>query len=258
MELSSTLSLDMFGKPFLLGKRIELLYAIAEHGSISKAAKAVPMSYKSAWEAVDVMNNLASEPIVVRETGGKNGGGTTITRYGQKLLDTYTQLKLEHDHFLERLSQLSDLEHGTIKTIERFSMQLSARNQLQGKVLNVETDGVNAQVTLQFGYGKELFAIVTNEAVETMQIRVGEDITAIFKSNSVELGTDCKEMLPNCWKGKVQQIQEGKEHCKVTVEIGGQRSMVSVVSRLRAESLQLGVGKEVSLSIQANEIILGR
>jgi molybdopterin-binding protein len=91
-----------------------------------------------------------------------------------------------------------------------------------------------------------------------MQIRVGEDITAIFKSNSVELGTDCKKILPNCWKGKVQQIQEGKEHCKVTVEIGGQRSMVSVVSRLRAESLQLGVGKEISLSIQANEIILGR
>jgi len=50
MELSSKLTVNMLGEPFLLEKRIELLYAIEKHGSISKAAKAVPMSYKSAWK----------------------------------------------------------------------------------------------------------------------------------------------------------------------------------------------------------------
>ena len=93
MELSSKLTLEMLGKPFLLEKRIELLHAIEKYGSISKAAKAVPMSYKSAWEAVDTMNSLSPQPIVCRETGGKDGGGTTITAYGKRLLSNYALLK---------------------------------------------------------------------------------------------------------------------------------------------------------------------
>ncbi|MCW8821547.1 MAG: LysR family transcriptional regulator, partial [Sulfurovum sp.] len=117
MELSSKLTLEMLGKPFLLEKRIELLRAIEEYGSISKAAKAVPMSYKSAWEAVDSMNSLSPEPIVIRETGGKDGGGTTITIYGKQLLENYAVLKEEHTRFLTRLSELTDIESGSFKTI---------------------------------------------------------------------------------------------------------------------------------------------
>ncbi|MDD3499723.1 MAG: LysR family transcriptional regulator, partial [Sulfurovum sp.] len=77
MELTSNLTLELSDQPFLLEKRIQLLNAIKQHGSISKAAKAVPMSYKAAWDAVDTMNNLSQTPIVSRETGGKGGGGTT-------------------------------------------------------------------------------------------------------------------------------------------------------------------------------------
>ena len=45
------------------------------------------MSYKSAWEAVEAMNNLSISPIVTRETGGAGGGGTTLTNYGENLFD---------------------------------------------------------------------------------------------------------------------------------------------------------------------------
>jgi len=130
MELSSKLTLEMLGKPFLLEKRIELLHAIEAHGSISKAAKAVPMSYKSAWEAVDSMNALSPEPIVCRETGGKDGGGTTITEYGQQLLKNDAVLKEEHRRFLEKLSELTAIQSGAFKTIGRLAMQISARNQI--------------------------------------------------------------------------------------------------------------------------------
>ena len=53
-----------------------LLEAIDLYGSISQAAKHVPLSYKAAWDAVDAMNNLADTPLVERSTGGKAGGGT--------------------------------------------------------------------------------------------------------------------------------------------------------------------------------------
>jgi len=154
MELSSALTLEMLGKPFLLEKRIVLLHAIKKHGSISKAAKAVPMSYKSAWEAVDMMNSLSPEPIVCREAGGKDGGGTTITEYGETLLKNYALLKEEHTRFLRRLSELTDVENGTFETIGRLAMQLSARNQIQAEVLSIESNNVNANVVLRLKSGQ--------------------------------------------------------------------------------------------------------
>jgi hypothetical protein len=45
LEISSNLTLEIFNQPFLLEKRIELLIAVKRTGSISKAAKEVPMSY---------------------------------------------------------------------------------------------------------------------------------------------------------------------------------------------------------------------
>ena len=54
-------------------KRIRLLEAIVAHGSLNRAAKAVPLSYKAAWDALDSMNNLAETPLVVRTTGGRHG-----------------------------------------------------------------------------------------------------------------------------------------------------------------------------------------
>jgi len=44
--------------------RIALLAAIHQTGSITGAAKAVGMSYKAAWDAIDTMNNLAGTTLV--------------------------------------------------------------------------------------------------------------------------------------------------------------------------------------------------
>ena len=59
--------------------RMALLALVGTHGSITHAAKAMGMSYKAAWDAIDTMNNLAGEPLVERLTGGKGGGGTRLT-----------------------------------------------------------------------------------------------------------------------------------------------------------------------------------
>lgn len=54
---------------------LELLERIDATGSISSAASAMGMSYKSAWEAVESINNLSEQPLVERKTGGQKGGG---------------------------------------------------------------------------------------------------------------------------------------------------------------------------------------
>lgn len=259
MELSSKLTLEMLGKPFLLEKRIELLHAIGEHGSISKAAKAVPMSYKSAWEAVDSMNSLSPEPIVSRETGGKDGGGTTITAYGQQLLENYAVLKEEHNHFLARLSELTDVESGSFKTIGRLSMQISARNQIQAEVVKVESQNVNAKIRLKLKSGQELVSHITNEAVENLHIEEKQTVVAIFKSSAVVLFPMRDEKSQeNGLDGIVTNIEKDAENAKVQVDIGNHDTVVSVLSVDLLEKMELNEGSSVRALIKANDIMIGK
>lgn len=85
---------------FLGQGRIDLLKEIKTHGSISKAAKAMNMSYKKAWALVDSMNRLGPEPIVVSKNGGKKGGGSEVSQYGDKLILAFDELIEEHRSFL--------------------------------------------------------------------------------------------------------------------------------------------------------------
>ena len=80
-RLRSRLEVDTEFGSFLGDTRIRLLEAIDLHGSISQAAKAVPISYKAAWDAVDAMNNLADQPLVVRPAGGTDGGAARLTHH---------------------------------------------------------------------------------------------------------------------------------------------------------------------------------
>jgi molybdate transport system regulatory protein len=259
MELSSKLTLEMLGKPFLLEKRIELLHAIEAHGSISKAAKAVPMSYKSAWEAVDTMNALSPEPIVCRETGGKDGGGTTITEYGQQLLKNYAVLKEEHRRFLEKLSELTDIQSGAFKTIGRLAMQISARNQIQAEIVSVDSQNVNAKILLKLKSGKKLLSTITKEAVENLHIEEDQTVIAIFKSSAVLLSKKADEQrYENRLEGIVSKVEKDVENTKVVVDIGQHDTIVSVMPTAVLEKMELIEGSSVIAMIKANDIMIGK
>src|SRR5208282_6662 len=74
LEIGGSLELSRRGRKFVGRDRIDLLEAIGRLGSISRAAKEVNLSYKTAWEAVDLMNNLAQKPLLIRAIGGQHGG----------------------------------------------------------------------------------------------------------------------------------------------------------------------------------------
>ncbi len=72
--------------------KIELLQMIRQHGSISAAAKQMKMSYRRAWELVDVMNRCFDQAVVVSAAGGAHGGGAHVTEFGQALIAAYQQI----------------------------------------------------------------------------------------------------------------------------------------------------------------------
>ena len=260
MAISSNLTLELLNQPFLLEKRIELLKAIKQTGSINKAATLVPMSYKSAWEAVEAMNNLSISPIVTRETGGAGGGGTTLTNYGENLLTTYSLLKEEQRKFLENLNRITDLNSGTLKTIRRLSMQISARNQIIGTIEKISLGAVNAEIQIKLKSGKSIVSIITNSSVENLGLAINDEVVAVIKSSNVLLSTQTNLKLSarNSLNGNIEEIIIGSVNAEVVVNIGNEDKIVAIVTINSIENMGLKVGTSVDAIIKASDIMIGK
>jgi molybdate transport system regulatory protein len=70
-------------------KKINLLEAIHDSGSLSQAARDMRISYRHAWLLVDAMNNAFS----VRVTRSKQGGSMTVTSFGKTLIRDYRRFE---------------------------------------------------------------------------------------------------------------------------------------------------------------------
>jgi molybdate transport system regulatory protein len=102
---------------FLGYGRIVLLERIREHGSITKAAQSMEMSYRHAWELVDSMNSQAEEPLVEMATGGSGGGGATLTTAGEAAITLFWQFYEDFQEFLSSEERKLGLSDGRKKVI---------------------------------------------------------------------------------------------------------------------------------------------
>ena len=74
----------------LLGPgKADLLQAIAEHGSISAAARSLGMGFRRAWALLNELQQAFERPLVETAAGGAGGGGARVTELGQAVLACY-------------------------------------------------------------------------------------------------------------------------------------------------------------------------
>lgn len=172
--------------------RAELLKAIDKERSLRKACKVLNISYKHAWMMLKKMNEALGEPAVITVRGGKEQG-TFLTDRGRKLLVEY-----------EANKQIINQTIGEETTAwENIGFKLSARNQLPGKVLKIDKDGLVCKITIEMD-PSVLTSVITEEAVEKLDIKPGDRIYAVIKSTEVmvakivsekrQIETDSKEM----------------------------------------------------------------
>ena len=69
-----------------------------------------------------------------------------------------------------------------------FIMKLSARNQLNGKVVEIKEGKVMAQVKLDIGGGNIMTSLVSIDSVHDLGLEPGVEAVAIIKSTEVIIG----------------------------------------------------------------------
>jgi len=262
-KLVGKLALETEFGPFLGDTRIRLLEAIDIHGSISQAAKAVPLSYKAAWDAVDAMNNLADEALVLRSTGGRNGGGTRLTDYGRKIVALYRAVEQEYQGALDRLAgHMAEVDEGDVRQFQsllrRLSVKTSARNQFVGKISGLRDGGVDMEVRIALDPSTEVVAIITRESVENLGLTLGKEICALVKASSLLLLTEGSGRITarNQLWGEVSHIHDGPVNAEVTLALPGGKTVTAVVTHGSIEALELAPGKKVCAVFKASSVIL--
>ena len=75
--------------------KASLLEAIQVKGSISAAAVSMGMSYKRAWDLVNIMNISFNTPLVATLIGGNKGGGAQVTAFGLQVLTQYRAVEMK-------------------------------------------------------------------------------------------------------------------------------------------------------------------
>ena len=163
------------GKAVLGKGGAEILKAIAKEQSISKAAEKLSMSYRYVWNYLQKIQKAVEAPIVETYKGGKaGGGGAKLTALGKSLLEEYRRVA----GYMSEV--LADQEYWEV-----LGLKISARNQLKGKVLSIEKDGIAAKVKVEIKAPEVITAVITKEAVEELGVKVGDEVQAVIKSSEV-------------------------------------------------------------------------
>lgn len=231
--------------------RIRLLEAIDRCGSLNRAAREVPLSYKAAWEALDTMNRLAPEPLVERLTGGRGGGGTRLTDYARQLVRLHRAMESSQQDILDRIGPVpDDADAPTLRgLIRRLGMRSSARNQFATRVTALSERGGLVDVRLQLGdaeaaaSGPTLLATITPESAELLGLAPGREVWALVKAPAVRLVVRPARRPPpgrNQLAGRVVQLRPGATRTAVTLDLGGGEALHAAVPAQAAAALQPG------------------
>lgn len=259
LKVSGSFSFKMAGEDFLGLNRIELLEKIDQLGSITKAGKAQGISYKTAWEQVDALNNLAEKPLVMRSAGGRGGGGTCLTDEGKEVIRRYRAIQAEHERFLAALDEHLDEGEKFYQFLRKVNMKVSARNLWTGEVVNLSQGAINTLVEIKLKGNDTLTAQVTNESIEALDLTAGREVFAMVKAPAViivkELGA-ARLSACNILKGRICRVIEGQVNSEVSLQLPGGSTISATVTRGK-DAMALTEGDEAWAVFQESSVILG-
>ncbi|WP_419771006.1 MAG: TOBE domain-containing protein [Candidatus Marinarcus sp.] len=231
--------------------RIELLQNIQIYGSISKAAKEMKMSYKAAWDSVDIMNKLSNKPLVTKVTGGKGGGGTVITAYAKELIQAYLEISSLYKNYFKTLGdsfneQISD---------EAYEEPIFCR--LSGILVKTTNIQDNYELSINLRSNQTLTAVESKKFVVEKDLRINHEINFLIETNNITLTKTLSDnSARNILKGKVIKISDGGINRNITMDCGQGDIINSKITSSSCNKLNIQMGDEIFASFKAYNLTI--
>jgi molybdate transport system regulatory protein len=236
-----------------------LLQAVADTGSINRAAKTAGYSYKGAWMVLEAACNLATEPLLETATGGTGGGGTRLTPAAQGLLEAWRTLQAQHQRFLQQQEIQLSQSPALSGLLRRMSMKTTARNQFAGTVSSVEIGPVSASVVIALKAGDEITATMTSAAAQRLKLKKGQEALALIKASAVVLVTDFagwQLSARNQLAGTVSRIEKGAVSSLIVLTLPGGAAITASVTNEGVAALGLKVGTPATAAFKAYAVMV--
>jgi len=198
---------------------VEALRGIEEHGSMHRAADELGRSYSRIQQRMTELEDSLG-PLVTRQRGGEGGGGSTLTADAHELLARFDRLRAEFSGLAR--TQESVFSGTVVDREERLGTIETSAGVVRG-IVPADVDAV------QVGVRSDAVALTTpDEAPEPA-------------------GTSVR----NRFRGTVTQIESEGGIARVTVDVGADSPLWTLVTQASLDVLGLTVGDAVVASFKA-------
>lgn len=241
-------------------ERIRLLAAVAREGSITAGAKAVGLTYKAAWDALDAMANLFGRPLLETRTGGRAGGGARLTPAGIKVIEAFSRMEAEMARVVRALEpDLAGTGISPMNLVSGFFTRTSARNVLRGTITGIRADALSAEVAVRVSAETTIHALVTDDSVRDLGLVPGREAIVLIKAPFVVIAAGSVPpavSVRNCIAGTVRRCETSAVTAEVVLDIGGGKSLAASITAHSAAALGLTPGMPACALFDAAHVIL--
>ena len=216
------------------------------YGSISQAAKASGITYKTAWDWIDKMNALAPKPLVQKISGGKGGGGTIVTVYAKELMQTYEEVDALHQKHLETLEKAFDyLDDEKEKT---FSF-----SRLDAEITKISVHGNRANVELKLACSSLINIQSPLSSVKVNALEPGSTTSVLIESEAVSVSrsSDKKISSRNKLETKVEGIAIDGEDVLLTLYVCEEQYLTARITYKSYTEMKIKKGDELMAMFKA-------
>ncbi len=139
-------------------------------------------------------------------------------------------------------------------------MKISARNQIKVTISKIEEGSVNSILVLETKNGVKLSASITNNSVENMELKQGEEVTCFFKASNVLVATG---VIPNISArnkivGVVKSVQKGAVNSEIIISVDNVENLTAIITNDSVEELNLKEGDQAVAIIKASEVMIAK
>ena len=252
--LSSDLLLNKDATNFLTLKRVELLENIRDYGSITKAAKASGVTYKTAWDWIDKMNALSAKSLVQKLSGGKDGGGTVVTAYASELIRIYHEVNALHQKHLDSLqSSLDFIEDDIAKKTFSFS-------RLNAHVKEIHKHENRTELLMSLEGGYLITAYCSANFIKVNDIKAESMVSLLIESDTVLVSKEIKEKISsrNSLETEVIEIDFQGDDVLLRLGLGQKQTLTSRITRQSFKNLEIKIGDTLVAMFKAYSVTLLR